>query len=392
MATPLITVAALSDLVPPGGRIALGDGAGVPRELWEPLVALLQDRPDVQLLTSWWFTAPDGTDRLPPGQVRTLISGFGMRRAIDAGEVGFLPVRFGTLPALLRGALRPDVLLTTLSPVAGGAYAFTTEVSWQRVAIAAGASVLAVLRPAAPVCDAQEPLPAAQVRVLGESAAAPDTLGSATPNDLQLAIADRIAGLVPDEARVQIGPGGLGVAVYGALRRPVAVDTGLITDPVVDLDRRGLLLDRPVAPYVAGTDLIYDWAPGRVQVSGVEVTHDPVRLLRGRPLVAVNTGIQIDLDGQVNAELAGTSSAGGIGGQPDYAAAAATSPTGLSIFALPSHHGGRPTLVRQLSGPVTTPGHDVDLVVTDLGVADLRGLSRPERRAALARIWGSQAP
>ncbi|MCW2622075.1 MAG: putative acetyl-CoA hydrolase/transferase [Frankiales bacterium] len=395
-----VTAATLSALVPEGGRIALGDGAGVPRELWEPLVALLHERADIQLLTSWWFTAPEGTDRLPPGRVRTLISGFGMRRAIDAGQIGFVPVRFGTLPALLRGPLRPDVLLATLAPVrpeAGGAggtgaYAFTTEVSWQRAAIAAGARVLAVVRPDAPVCDVQEPLEAGTVRVLAESGARPDVLASATPNEQQLAIADRVADLLPEGARVQIGPGGLGVAVYSALRRPVAVDTGLITDPVIGLDRRGLLLDSPVAPYVAGTEELYDWAPGRVRVSGVEVTHDPVRLLHGRPLYTVNTGIQIDLDGQVNAEVAGTSAAGGVGGQPDYAAAAATSPTGLSIFALPSHNAGRPTLVRQLAGPVTTPGHDVELVVTDRGVADLRGLSRPERRTALAHLWGSDAP
>jgi acyl-CoA hydrolase len=102
--------------------------------------------------------------------------------------------------------------------------------------------------------------------------------------------------------------------------------------------------------------------------------------------------MEIYVDGQANAEVAAGSWAGGVGGQPDYAAAAATSPTGLSIFAFPSTNAGRPTLVRSLDGPVTTPGHDVEVVVTDRGLADLRGLSRPERRAALARLWGSDAP
>jgi acyl-CoA hydrolase len=106
----------------------------------------------------------------------------------------------------------------------------------------------------------------------------------------------------------------------------------------------------------------------------------------------VNTGIEMDLDGQVNAELAGGSWAGGVGGQPDYAAAASSSPTGLSVFALPSHSAGRPTLVTSLSGPVTTPGHDVEVVVTEHGCADLRGLSRPQRRRALADLWGADAP
>lgn len=381
----------LSSLLPPGGRLAVGDGAGLPHELWPAVLDLLEQRPDVDLLLAWCFTPPAGLERLAPGRARTMVSGFGMRRAVDEGRIGFVPARYGSVPALLAGPLRPDVLLATLAPVPAG-LAFTTEVSWQRAAVAAGAAVVAVLRPGSPVCDREEPLRAADVRVLAESGAGPELLAAALPNDVQCAVAEHVAALVPEGARVQVGPGGLGAAVYGALRRPVAVDTGLVTDPVVDLDRRGLLLDEPLAPYVAGTGLLYDWAPGRVRVCGVGTTHDPGRLLRGRPLVAVNTCIEIDLDGQVNAEVAGGSSAGGVGGQPDYAAAASCSPTGTSVMALPSRSGTRPTLVRALSGPVTTPSHDVEVVVTERGTADLRGLSRPERRSALARLWGDDAP
>jgi acyl-CoA hydrolase len=384
-------VTSLADLLPAGGRVAFGDGAGAPLELWDAVRRLVQEREDARLLLGWWFSPPEAVDQLPAARTRTLISGFGMRRAIDTGQVGFVPARLGTVPALLRSVLRPDVLVAALRPVPGG-LAFTTETSWQRAAIDAGAKVVAVVRPDAPSCDAQCPLPAEQVHVLAESGAAPVRLDAATPSDQQHAVAERVAALVPEGARVQVGPGGLGAAVYAAFRVPVAVDTGLVTDPVVDLDQRGLLVGQPVAPYVAGTDVLYDWAAGRVRVSGIEVTHDPGRLLRGRPLFTVNTGIEIDLDGQVNAEVAGGSWAGGVGGQPDYAAAAATSPTGLSVFALASANAGRPTLVRQLSGPVTTPGHDVEVVVTERGTADLRGLSRQERRAALARLWGSDAP
>jgi acyl-CoA hydrolase len=184
-----------------------------------------------------------------------------------------------------------------------------------------------------------------------------------------------------------VGPGGLGAAIYAALRSPVAVDTGLITDPVVELERRGLLDGAPVAPYVTGTELVYDWAPGRVVVRGVEHTHDPARLIAGRPLVAVNTGLEIDLDGQVNAETVGGSAVGGIGGQPDYASAAALSPWGLSIIAMTTRRGTESTLVERLQDPVTTASHDVDVVVTERGVVDLRGKTRPERRLALLRIW-----
>lgn len=384
-------MSSLAELLPAGGRVAFGDGAGAPVELWPAVRALLAERTDSRLLLGWWFTPPEGVGGLPPDRVTTVISGFGMRRAIDAGQVGFVPARFGSLPALLSTALRPDLLVAAVTPVPGG-FAFTTESSWQRAAIRAGARVVAVVRKDAPCCDVEDPLRADQVVVLADGECRPQQLPPVEPSGQQQGVAERVASLVPEGARVQVGPGGLGGAVYAALHRPVVIDTGLVTSPVVELDRRGLLLGNPIAPYVAGTEELYDWAPGRVRISGVEVTHDPGRLLHGPPLVAVNTGIEIDLDGQVNAEVAVGSWAGGVGGQPDYAAAASASPTGLSVFALPSTAAGRPTLVRTLGGPVTTPGHDVDVVVTERGVADLRGLTRAERRTALAALWGSDAP
>jgi acyl-CoA hydrolase len=121
----------------------------------------------------------------------------------------------------------------------------------------------------------------------------------------------------------------------------------------------------------------------------VEYTHDLGRL-SADPLFAVNTAVEIDLDGQVNVEGTAASVLGGIGGHADYAAAAARSAGGLSIVAVPTSHQGRPTLVRRLSRPVSTPSHDVDVVVTERGVADLRGRSRPERHQALTELWDGQ--
>jgi acyl-CoA hydrolase len=320
----------------------------------------------------------------------TLVSG-GLRRPIDQGAVGFLPVRLGTVPALMHSVLRPDVIVASVRHTPQG-YCFTTEVSWMRAAVAAGAAVLAVVRTRVPAIDTGEPIAADRLVVVGESDQGPVDFPGAEPSDVMHAVADRVVSLIEAGARIQVGPGGLGEAFFAALQRPIAVDTGLVTDPVVDLDLRGLLLDRPLAPYLAGTDRLRDWAPGRVTIAGIETTHDPCRLTNGRPLVAVNTCLQLDLDGQANAESVNGSWVGGIGGQPDYAAAAACSRDGLSIMALPSQTRGHPTLVRRLDGPVTTPGHDIDIVVTERGQTDLRGLDRPGRRTALVKLWGSDAP
>ena len=377
----------LAAAVPPGGRIALADGAGFPHEAWPAVVELSLRRPDVQVLLGWCVSTPARIEELDGGRVRAVVSGFGLRRAIDAGHVGYLPVRLGTMGARLTGPLRPDVLLTTLRP-AGGGLAFSTEIGWQRQAIASGASVFAVLRPGAPATDSGDPLTTAEVTVVAESRRAPDELPPASPSDTQREIGARIAALLPEGARLQVGPGGLGVAVFDALTRPVVVDTGIVSDSVVDLAERGLVDGPPLTPYVVGTERVYDWCAGRVQVRGAELTHDPGRLKSGRPFVAVNTGLEIDLSGQVNAEGVAGSAVGTIGGQPDFAAGAAASPSGLSIIALATRTSrGVPTLVRSLQLPATTPSHDVDIVVTERGVADLRGLTRAERSAALLALW-----
>jgi len=176
-------------------------------------------------------------------------------------------------------------------------------------------------------------------------------------------------------------------AVLRAVAVPVTIDSGLLAEAVVDLDDRGLLVGDPVATYLAGGPRLYEWADGRPLLYPVEYSHDPVRLSAG-PLFAVNTAVEIDLDGQVNVEGTADAVVAGIGGHADYAAAAARSAGGLSIIAVPTAHRGRSTLVARLSRPVSTPAHDVDVVVTERGVADLRSLSRPERRDALADLWG----
>jgi len=105
-------------------------------------------------------------------------------------------------------------------------------------------------------------------------------------------------------------------------------------------------------------------------------------------LTFVLTGFVIYLVGQVNVEGFRGEVIAGVGGHPDYAGAAIRSRDGLSVVALPTVRGGRRTLVERLSAPASTSRSDVDVVVTELGTADLRGLSDAERARALLTAWG----
>ena len=189
-------------------------------------------------------------------------------------------------------------------------------------------------------------------------------------------------GLLRDSITLVAGPTGTGKTLLSLEFLASAAQRG----------ERGLLLGTPSALALHGSRRLYDWADGLGRaghgiVRPVEYTHDISRLSSDPgPLIALNTALEIDGSGQVNVEGVAGSAAGMIGGHPDFAAAAARGP-GLSVIALPASHRGRPTLVEHLGGPVTTPSHDVDVVVTERGTADLRGLGRRERERALAALW-----
>jgi len=379
--------ARIADLIRPGMTVAVGDGFGAPRAVSAELSRAAARAGGVRLILGWVPKADPDLDFAAFADVATFMPGWGLRDGVAAGLVRFPPVRLSAVPALLHGPWRPDLLVASLVPADGG-YAFGSEVSWQRAAIGAGAAVAAVISRAAPRADAGEPLDPDRVVVVGEEKAPPGVLPETSPKPEHEEIARRVAALIPEGVRLQVGPGPVGDALLRRLTVPVMIDSGLLPDSVVGLARRGLLIGEPVATYLAGGPRLYEWADGRAILHPIEHTHDLGRLSAG-PFIAVNTAVEIDVDGQVNVEGTATAVLGGIGGHADYAAAAARSIGGLSIIAVTTRHNGQPTLVSRLSRPVSTPSHDVDIVVTDHGHSDLRGLSRPERQAALTTLWNA---
>ncbi|WP_252445812.1 acetyl-CoA hydrolase/transferase C-terminal domain-containing protein [Pseudonocardia humida] len=382
----------LGDLVRPGMRVAVGDGCGAPRALFPGLVEAARRRGDVSLLLGWLPRPEPELDLSAFADVATVLGGAGLRAGIEAGTVRRIPCRLSAAPAVLAGPLRPDLLLATVVRGPDGLH-LGAEVAWMRGLVEAGVPVAAVVSAAAPLADAGPALPEAALTVVAEvdgPAGAPAVLDTPPPTPADEAIAAHVATLVPHGARVQVGPGRLAAAMVAALEVPVRMDSGMLPDPVVDLDARGLLLDEPVAAYLVGTPRLYAWAHGRRLLHPVEVVHDIGRLSHPDlpPLIALNTALEIDHDGQVNVEGLGGRATGMIGGHPDFAAAGARSRDGLSVVALAARHRSGATLVERLSGPVTTASHDVDVVVTDDGIADLRGRDRAQRRAALRDLWG----
>jgi acyl CoA:acetate/3-ketoacid CoA transferase beta subunit len=384
--------AALRAALRPGMTVALGDGVGAlgcldnGGSVGAALSAAAREVGSVRLVLGWLPAPVDGLDADVFADVVALMPGWGVRDLLRSPKARFLPTRLAAIPALLADVLRPDVLLTRVVR-RDGLLQFGTEVSWQREVIASGTRTLALIDTSAPAADAGPALDPSVVEVLGSVGSGPVRIPQREPEPIHDALADAVLQLIPDGARIQYGPGQLGTALLRRTKVPLHIDTGLLTDAVVDLDRRGLLAGTPSATYLLGGDSLYDWADGRRILRGLDHTHDLTRLSRGAPLVAVNTAIEIDQYGQINVEGVRDKVIGGIGGHPDYCAAARVSTGGLSIIAVPTRVNGRSPLVEQLSRPASTPAHDVDLIVTESGYVDLRAADWSHRRTLIAELF-----
>jgi hypothetical protein len=384
--------AALRAQLWPGATVAIGDGVGALRCLDDGssvgavVSAVARDVGSVRLILGWAPTPLDGIEVDSFTEVVALMPGWGVRKVLLSPTARFVPIRLSGIPALLAGVLCPDVLVTRVAE-RGGRLHFGTEVSWQRGLVDAGVPVLAILDDTSPCADAGPPLDPGVVQVCGRSSEGPTCMPQKDPGPVHDALADAALRFVPEGVRLQYGPGQLGTALLRRAAVPLRIDTGLLTDAVVDMDKRGMLIDMPSATYLFGTKELYDWADGKPILRGIDYTHDLTRLSRGEPFVAVNTAIEIDPFGQVNVEGRGENVVGGIGGHPDYCAAARMSHGGLSIIAVPSTVNGNSPLVDQLSRPASTAAHDVDLIITESGYADLRGADWSQRRHLIGALF-----
>ena len=369
----------------PGCTIALADGVGSPTGLYADLSAVAASVPGTRLLLGWCPVTPANLDLSAFSDVRAFMPGPTLRHHVRDGTVRYVPAHLSQLPALLAGPWRPDLLVMSVCETRHG-LALGSEASWIAAAARSARACLAELNTALPHAAPPTVLAGVDVEVVAASHRRPVALDHRPPDDTVARLGAEVARLVPEGAALQIGPGPLGDALVAALRQPVRVDSGIVTDAVVDLAARGLLRGEPLGTYLAGTEKLYAWAHGRSVLDGVEVTHDATRLASSG-LVAVNTALQVDLLGQVALEGSARVPAAGVGGHTDYAYAASRSVDGLSVIALPSRRAGESTLVDRLTLPVATPRSVVDVVVTEHGHADLRGLTDEERAEAIAPLF-----
>lgn len=316
------------------------------------------------------------------------------------GGLQIWPVHYSSLPTLLStGALHADVVLVQVSaPDRQGRHSLGLADDYFSAAIDTARVVIAEINDQVPFTFGARTLTEADFTAAVRTSRPPGELPTPQVGEQTRRVARQVATLVPDGATLQFGIGALPEAVLAELgeHRDLGIHSGIINDTAMSLVESGVANgvrknhDRriAVAGLLGGTRRLFDWAhrnPG-VALRNTGYTHHPDVLATSHQLVAINAAIEVDLTGQINAETIGDRYVGAVGGAIDFLRGAHRSRGGVPVVALPATAGDATRIVARLSGPVSTPRSEPVVVVTEHGVADLRGATLAERVARMIAI------
>jgi len=395
-----------------GVGVGSGDAIIVPTGVGEPpalLDALSQQRHGLRDVTVAQILAMRRYGYLDPdttAHVRhvALFYGGATRAGGQQGWIDFTPNHFSEIPALIeRGQLPADVVLSMASPMdAQGYFALSLAADYTMAAIARARAVLLEVNPAVPYTHGRCHVHISQVSALVESEQPVLTVGMPAVGPVQEAIGRQVAELIEDGSTLQIGYGGIPDAVVTQLahKRDLGIHTEMIGDGILSLIQSGAVSNRRknylpgkmVATFALGSTRLYEFMHRHhsLEMHPVDFTNDPLNAGLNDRLVTINATLQVDLLGQCGSESLGHLPYSGTGGQADFVRAANRSRGGKSFIVLPStaKDGSISRIVPTLSPGthVTTSKNDVNYVVTEHGVAQLRGKSAKARARELISI------
>ena len=391
-----------STVIREGDHVAWSGAAAEPTGLLAQLSDSLPRLPKCIGFASLSFTTV-----LDPAQVagRMRIRALGgagtNRRFQDQGSLDVLPAHYSALPDLVvDGTLRFDVVLTTIA-ISNAAYNTGPQVDYIADACPRARVVIAEVNAMAPVTNGQTDVSTGDIDHVVHVSRKLVEMRTGMPGAVEAQIGENVARLVPDGATIQVGLGMLPDAVLMALvgKKELGLHSGTIGDRVVDLIEAGVITNRRkpidtglgVTAGLLGSERLYKFAHrnATLHLRSPRYTHDTVVHAQIPNLIGINTALEVDLTGQMNAEVVNGRHLGMVGGHADFMRGCLRSKGGRGIIALGStaRGGTVSSIVTRLhDGVVTTSRSDADIVVTEYGMAELRGRTLSERAKALIAI------
>jgi 4-hydroxybutyrate CoA-transferase len=398
---------ALRQAIKPGDRIFFSIASGQPQSLLQALAEDFAYYRNVEVFSGYLLTEHPLAKKEFASSFRCASFQISppLRKAWAEGLIQFIPARISEIPRLLSrdGPFPVDVVLVQVAPPdKEGRFSLGVSSSQAFPLARQARTVVAEVNENAPRTLGPCFLSASQIHYLVESAHPLIPYPEIQIGDTEKKIATYVAELIPDGATIQMGIGNLPTAILQLLegKKDLGIHSGMLSDAVVDLVAKGAITNRKksiypgkiVAGELIGTEKLFRFGHENplLEMHGAEVSHNAQLIGQIDNFVAINSALEIDLSGQINAESLNGEQVSGVGGQFDFVEGAYYSRGGISITALSSSaaQGKISRIVPYLppQATVTIPRYMADIVVTEYGVAKLRGKSLSQRAEALISI------
>lgn len=339
---------------------------------------------------------------------RCFFVGSSTRAAVQCGQADYVPIFLSEVPKLFRSLEQPldAALIQVSTPDAHGFCSLGVSVEATRAALQVAKKVIAWINPQMPRTHGDSFVHISQFDRYVEYSSPMPLHRAAKQDAISRQIGQQVASLIRDGDCLQMGIGAIPDATLSCLgdRKNLGIHTEMFSDGVLPLIEQGVITNQNkrkhrgkiVTTFAMGSQKLYDFINDNPQVVflDVEYTNDTAVIRQNPQVVAINSALQVDLTGQVCADSLGTKIYSGVGGQMDFVRGAALSEGGRAIIALPATAaGGTVSRISSLLSPgagvVTTRAH-VQYIVTEYGIANLRGKSLTERAQALINIAAPQ--
>ena len=389
-----------------GDMIIVPTGVGEPPALLEALSARRTRFNDVRVAQILAMRKFGYFERETAHHVRHagLFLGGASRAAAQGGWCDIIPNYFSEIPVLIeRGLMPADVVFSMASPMnEHGYFALSLGADYTMAAVAKARAVVLEVNPNVPFTHGQCHVHISQVTALIESGEPILEVGLPKIGPVQEAIGKYVADMIDDGATLQIGYGGIPDAVVMQLvgKHDLGIHTEMIGDGILTLIEAGAVTNRKknfmpgkmVATFALGSQKLYRFMHHNpmIEMHPSNFTNDPYIAGQNDNLISINASLQVDLLGQCGSESIAHLPYSGTGGQADFVRAANRSRGGKSFLVLPST--AKDNTISRIV-PVLSPGthattskNDVNYVVTEYGVAQLRGKSTRQRAEELIAI------
>lgn len=335
--------------------------------------------------------------------VKSLFVANNIRRWLADGYGTTIPAFLGEIPAMFRdGTLPLDAVFLNVSPPDKDGYcSFGVSADLAVSALECARKVIVQINKAMPYSYGDALIHVSRIDAAVEVDDPLVEVPTAVPTETDSAIGRHIAELIPDGATLQIGVGGIPNAVLSALKdhQHLGLHTEAMTDGVLPLLESGVIdnSQKTVCPGISvaslalGSKRLYEYMDYRkdLLLKDVAWTNAPFRIAQNPKVMAINSAVEVDLTGQVCADSIGIRIISGVGGQHDFMYGGSLSEGGKTFIAIPSMtEKGRSKISPVLTegAGVVTTRHMVQHIVTEYGVASLRGKSLAERARAMVSI------